>query len=132
MRARGVVAVAGAALVLSSTVASAHHTPKRDRVKWPERPVTVHDLKARGIPYQRFVALARCEQPGREYGGVKWHTPGNWTYQGGTGMYRGTHASVGHPYSGNIGAENWTVQVLVANAVRARYGIRAWGAWRCF
>lgn len=129
---RRAVALTGAALVLSSTAASAHHTPKRDRVTWPKAPVTVHDLKARGIPFQRYVSLGRCEQPGNGYGGVRWQTPGSWTYQGGTGMYRGTHQSVGHPYSRNIGAERWQTQVLVASRVATRYGITAWGAWRCF
>jgi hypothetical protein len=105
---------------------------QRDRAEWPKYPVTTRDLVRRGIAWRRFVALGRCEQPGSGYGGVRWNTSSSWTWQGGTGMYRATHQSVGHPYNRNIGATNWQTQVLVAERVRLRYGITSWGAHKCW
>lgn len=113
-------------------VAQEQEQAKRDKAYWPEYPVTTRDLERRGVPWRKFVSLGRCEQPGSEFGGVKWTTPAGWKWQGGTGMYRGTHQAVGHPYNKNIGATSWQTQVLVAERVRQRWGITAWGAHRCW
>lgn len=126
---RRAIAVALCALSVASAAAA---TP-RDRAYWPKYPVTTHDLEVRHVEWRKFVNLARCEAgPGPGYGRVRWQTPRGWTYQGGTGMYSRTHQSVGHPYQRDIGQANWQTQVLVAERVRQRYGITAWGAHACW
>lgn len=103
---------------------------KRDRMQFPPSP-TRADVARRVPDWQGFVRLGRCEQPGpSKYGdGVRWDHPGP-TWGGGVGLYRGTWHTAGSPYrvfSGN----KWET-ILVADAVRDRFGITAWGAWRCF
>jgi hypothetical protein len=86
------------------------------------------DVKKRVPDWYRFIRLGRCEQPGRGKWGVNWDQNGP-TYGGGLGIYRGTWWSVDPPYPlwGTI-----PQTLLVADAIRDRFGITAWGAWRCF
>lgn len=100
----------------------------RDRLPFPPNP-TMLDLSKRVPDWFRFVRLARCEQPGEGRYGVDWSNQGP-TYGGGLGIYKGTWYAAGTPYplwSGSI-----PETLLVADAIRDRFGITAWGAWRCF
>lgn len=107
-------------------------TVKRDRMEWPPSP-TMRDLRVRGVNVRKFLALGRCEAgPGDGYGGVRWHTPSGWKWQGAYGLYYSTHQSVGHPYGSDAGSMTWQQQTLVAERVRLRYGIGAWGAASCW
>ena len=102
----------------------------RARMPFPPNP-TRADVAARVPDWQGFVRLGRCEQPGpSRYGdGVRWDHPGP-TWGGGVGLYRGTWAAAGSPYPVFSG-DKWET-ILVSDAVRDRWGITAWGAWRCF
>ena len=106
---------------------------KRDRTYWPPQPITERDLRVRGVNVEAFARLGICEA-GRGSGafGVRWNTPYGWTWQGGLGMYRGTHQSVGHPYERDIGQASWQTQMLVGHRVMLKYGITAWAAHRCY
>jgi hypothetical protein len=103
---------------------------KRDRLKFPPNP-TKRDVAKRVPDWQGFVRLGRCEQPGRsKYGdGVRWDHPGP-TWGGGVGLYRRTWQAAGSPYRVFSG-DKWET-ILVSDAIRDRFGITAWGAWRCF
>ena len=117
----------------SPLTASNSRQARRNRLTWPPAPVTAADLRARRVQVARFVNLAKCEAGyGDGAHGVRWRTPAGWKWQGGLGLYFRTHASVGHPYGADLGRVPWRAQVLVADAVRKRYGIRAWSAWRCW
>lgn len=102
----------------------------RDALRFPPNP-THADLVKRVPDWFRFVRLGRCEQPGpSKYGdGVRWDHPGP-TWGGGVGLYRGTWLAAGSPYPVFSGSRPETI--LVADAIRDRFGITAWGAWRCF
>jgi hypothetical protein len=105
-----------------------HKHRARDALRFPPNP-TMADVRKRVPDWWGFVRLGRCEQPGDGKWGVAWGNPGP-TYGGGTGIYKGTWAASGSPYptfTGSIPAE-----ILTADAVRDRFGITAWGAWRCF
>lgn len=105
---------------------------KRDKMDWPPNP-TVRDLRVRKVNIRKFLALGRCEAgPGDGYSGIRWHTPGGWKWQGAYGLYYSTHQSVGHPYGADAGSMTWQEQTLVAERVRLRYGIGAWGAASCW
>lgn len=105
---------------------------KRDKVKWPTNP-TARDLRVRGVNIRKFIALGKCEAGyGGGYGGVRFRTPSGWKWQGAYGMYFRTHQSVGHPYGSDAGSMTWQEQTLVAERVRIRYGIHAWGAASCY
>lgn len=103
---------------------------KRDRMPFPPNPKR-SDVSKRVPDWQGFVRLARCEQPGpSKYGdGVRWDHPGP-TWGGGLGIYRSTWYAAGSPYKLWSG-DKWET-ILVADAIRDRFGITAWGAWRCF
>jgi hypothetical protein len=103
---------------------------KRDRLTFPPRP-TKADVVKRVPDWEGFVRLGRCEQPGlSKYGdGVRWDHPGP-TWGGGVGLYTRTWDSAGAPYK-RFSGDKWET-ILVADAVRDRFGITAWGAWRCF
>lgn len=112
-------------LVIACNITSA---APRDKVKFPKNP-TMEDVKKRVPDWRGFVRLGRCEQPGRGKWGVNWSHPGP-TWGGGLGIYKRTWYAAGSPYrlwSGSI-----PETILVADAVRDRFGITAWGAWRCF
>lgn len=105
---------------------------KRDRMEWPPNP-TARDLRVRGVNVRKFIALGKCEAGhGAGYAGVRWHTPRGWKWQGAFGLYYSTHQSVGHPYGSDAGSMTWQEQTLVAERVRLRYGIGAWGAASCY
>jgi hypothetical protein len=105
---------------------------KRDALRWPQNP-TAKDLRVRGVNVQKFLALGKCEAgPGPGYAGIRWETPRGWRWQGAYGMYYSTHQSVGHPYGADAGSMTWQEQTLVAERVRQRYGIGAWGAASCY
>ena len=108
-----------------------HEREARDKLRWPPRPVTHRDMVVRVPDWYRFVKLGRCEQPGpSKYGdGVNWSHPGP-TWGGGVGLYRQTWYAAGSPYPAFSGSRPETI--LVADAIRDRFGITAWGAWRCF
>lgn len=121
-----------AAAVLPLGVSSGDASSARDRVEWPTNP-TARDLRVRGVNVRKFLALGRCEAGrGNGYGGVRWRTPRGWKWQGAYGMYFSTHQSVGHPYGSDAGSMTWQEQTLVAERVRLRYGIHAWGAASCY
>lgn len=103
---------------------------KRDATKFPPNP-TRRDVEKRVPDWQGFVRLARCEQPGySKYGdGVRWGHPGP-TWGGGLGIYRSTWHAARSPYRLWSG-DKWET-ILVGDAIRDRFGITAWGAWRCF
>jgi hypothetical protein len=101
---------------------------KRDALRFPPSP-TMNDLKKRVPDWFGFVRLGRCEQPGPGKWGVRWDHPGP-TWGGGVGLYRGTWQAAGSPYRVFSGSIPETI--LVADAIRDRFGITAWGAWRCF
>lgn len=102
----------------------------RDGLKFPPNP-TRADVAKRVPDWQGFVRLGKCEQPGpSKYGdGVRWDHPGP-TWGGGVGLYRQTWQAAGSPYPVFSG-DKWET-ILVSDAVRDRFGITAWGAWRCF
>lgn len=102
----------------------------RDGMKFPRNP-TRRDVAKRVPDWRGFVRLGRCEQPGAsKYGdGVRWAHPGP-TWGGGLGIYRGTWYTARSPYRLWSG-DKWET-ILVADAIRDRFGITAWGAWRCF
>jgi hypothetical protein len=107
-------------------------TVKRDRMEWPPNP-TARDLRVRSVNVRKFIALGKCEAGhGSGYAGVRWHTPRGWKWQGAYGLYYSTHQSVGHPYGTDAGSMTWQQQTLVAERVRLRYGIGAWGAASCW
>lgn len=103
---------------------------RRDRMDFPPKP-TKRDVAKRVPDWRGFVRLGRCEQPGRsKYGdGVRWNHPGP-TWGGGLGIYRSTWYLARSPYKLWSGSK-WET-ILVADAIRDRFGITAWGAWRCF
>lgn len=104
----------------------------RARLTWPSNP-TIHDLRVRGVNVRKFIALGKCEAGhGSGYGDVRWNTPRGWKWQGGYGLYYRTHQSVGHPYGSDAGSMTWQEQTLIAERVRLRYGIHAWGAASCY
>lgn len=105
---------------------------KRDSQFWPSAPVTTRDLKVRGVNIRAFARLGICEAgPGSGAFGVRWNTPSGFEYEGGLGMFRSSHYSVGHPY-GSMNTANWQTQMLVAERLKMRYGITAWTAHRCY
>lgn len=112
-----------AVVVLMAGISAARSAP----VRFPKNP-TMLDVKKRVPDWYRFVRLARCEQPGSGKWGVDWDNSGP-TYGGGLGIYKGTWYTAGSPYPlwGTI-----PETLLVADAIRDRFGITAWGAWRCF
>lgn len=74
-----------------------------------------------------WLAVGRCEQPGREYGGVRWSHPGP-TYQGGLGFYAASwDAFKPKGYPDNAGDATWRQQMIVAQRL---YDAVGWG-WGC-
>lgn len=102
----------------------------RDRMQFPPNP-TRADVAKRVPDWRGFVRLGRCEQPGAsKYGdGVRWAHPGP-KWGGGLGIYRRTWYTARSPYRLWSG-DKWET-ILVGDAIRDRFGITAWGAWRCF
>lgn len=134
MNIRKVAAIAAVAAAAAVSYGAGHvdAAPHRDKVQWPTDP-TARDLRVRGVNVRKFLALGRCEAGrGDGYGGVRWRTPPGWKWQGAYGMYYTTHQSVGHPYGSDAGSMTWQEQTLVAERVRIRYGIHAWGAASCY
>lgn len=134
MNIRKVAAIAALSVAAAVSYGAGHGdaAPPRDKVEWPTNP-TARDLRVRGVNVRKFLALGRCEAGrGDGYGGVRWHTPPGWRWQGAYGMYYATHQSVGHPYGSDAGSMTWQEQTLVAERVRIRYGIHAWGAASCY
>lgn len=80
-----------------------------------------------------WLAMGRCEQPGNEWGGVRWSHPGP-TYQGGLGFWYGTWDSFKQGTSAasidNAGDATPMQQIEVARKIRDRHGYRAWGCAR--
>jgi len=103
---------------------------KRDAMKFPPNP-TRRDVAKRVPDWRGFVRLGRCEQPGRsKYGdGVRWSHSGP-TWGGGLGIFRSTWHAARSPYRLWSG-DKWET-ILVADAIRDRFGLTAWSAWRCF
>lgn len=83
-----------------------------------------------GDDVETWLAIGRCEQPGNEWGGVRWSHPGP-TYQGGLGFWYGTWDSFKQGTSAeqidNAGQATPQQQMEVARNIRDRYGYRAWG-----
>ena len=74
-----------------------------------------------------WLRVAKCEQPGKGYGGVNWKHQGP-RYQGGLGFYSGSwDAYKPKGYPDNAGDATWRQQMIVANRLWARAG---WG-WGC-
>jgi hypothetical protein len=97
---------------------------------WPPRPVTVRDLRVRGIEYKRWANLALYEAgKGSGYWGVRWNTPPGYRWAGGLGIYAPNGPAVGSPY-GNINVLEWPAQVLIAQRIADRWGMSAWTAYR--
>lgn len=96
----------------------------------PEPEVQGEAVVADGDDVEAWLAIGRCEQPGNEWGGVRWSHPGP-TYQGGLGFWYGTWDSfkAGTSAEGidNAGDATPAQQMEVARNIRARYGYRAWG-----
>jgi len=120
MKAPVVVALLSAIIALPALPAHAAPYPpakiaKKEKRKLPKR----HAL---------WLAIGRCEQPGRGYGGVNWKHRGP-TYQGGLGFWYGTWASFKEPkMPSNAGDASWRHQMWVANKLYARYGgTSPWG-----
>jgi hypothetical protein len=86
-----------------------------------------------GDDIEIWLAMGRCEQPGNEWGGVRWSHPGP-TYQGGLGFWYGTWDSFKQGTSAagidNAGQATPMQQIEVARKIRDRYGYRAWGCAR--
>jgi len=103
---------------------------KRDALRFPRNP-TKADVVRRVPDWEGFVRLGKCEQPGpSKYGdGVRWDHPGP-TWGGGVGLAYTTWQAAGSPYRVFSGSK-WET-ILVSDAIRDRFGITAWGAWRCF
>lgn len=102
----------------------------RNAQKFPPKPTKV-DVVRRVSDWEGFVRLGRCEQPGySKYGdGVRWGHQGP-TWGGGLGIYKSTWYAANSPYRLWSG-DKWET-ILVGDAIRDRFGITAWGAWRCF
>lgn len=123
---------AGTDVTKEQCLRSLRSQAKRDKLEWPPNP-TARDLRVRGVNIKKFLALGRCEAGyGGGYAGVRFSTPSGWKWQGAYGMYYTTHQSVGHPYGPDAGSMTWQEQTLVAERVRLRYGIHAWGAASCY
>lgn len=77
-----------------------------------------------------WLAMGRCEQPGNEWGGVRWSHPGP-TYQGGLGFWHGTWDQYKRGTSAasidNAGQATPMQQIEVARKIRDKHGYRAWG-----
>ncbi len=100
----------------------------RDHLRFPPHP-TMRDLVHRVPDWFGFVRLGRCEQPGSGRWGVAWGHQGP-TYGGGTGIFRSTWYTAGSPYT--LWSASIPEEILVADAIRDRFGITAWGAHGCF
>lgn len=113
----------------SSFVCYASADAKQKTQQFPPHPTMVQ-MKQRVPDWMGFVRMGRCEQPSRtEKYGVAWHNQGP-TWGGGLGIYKQTWYAAGSPYrlwSGSI-----PETILVADAIRDRFGITAWGAHACF
>lgn len=101
---------------------------KRDAMPFPPHP-TMRDLARRVPDWSAFVRLGRCEQPGSGKWGVAWGHKGP-TYGGGMGIFRQTWYTAKSPYK--LWSSSIPEEILVADAIRDKFGITAWGAWRCF
>jgi hypothetical protein len=97
-------------------------------MKFPPNP-TMAEMKKRVPDWYGFVRLGRCEQPGSGMYGVSWGHPGP-TYGGGTGIYKGTWYAAGSPY--RLWSSSIAEEILVADAIRDRFGITAWGCHAAF
>lgn len=79
--------------------------------------------------YKLWIAIGRCEQPGKGAWGVRWSHPGP-SYQGGLGFYHATwdgYKPRGYP--ADAGQATWRQQMTVANIVARRVGFSAWSCW---
>jgi len=78
-----------------------------------------------------WVAVGRCEQPGKGYKGVNWSHPGNGRgggFQGGLGFYhRSWDAYKPKGYPADAGQATWRQQMIVANRL---WRMAGWG-WGC-
>ena len=76
-----------------------------------------------------WIAMGRCEQPGRGAWGVNWSHTGP-TYQGGLGFYYRTWQGwKPKGYPSNAGYATWRQQMNVANRVANDVGFSAWSCW---
>jgi hypothetical protein len=76
-----------------------------------------------------WIAMGRCEQPGRGAWGINWSHRGP-TYQGGLGMFHATWDGWRpRHYPGNAGDASWRQQMNVANRVARDVGFSAWSCW---
>lgn len=87
--------------------------------------------KSKPKNHDLWLAVGRCEQPGREYGGVRWSHPGSGGdggYQGGLGFWhRSWDAFKPKGYPANAGDATWRQQMIVAQRL---YDAVGWG-WGC-
>ena len=79
--------------------------------------------------WRLWIAMGRCEQPGRGAWGVNWSHTGP-TYQGGLGFYYATwqHWKL-KGYPSNAGYATWRQQMIVAQRVANSVGYSAWSCW---
>ena len=76
-----------------------------------------------------WIAMGRCEQPGKGAWGVRWSHTGP-TYQGGLGFYYRTWLGwKPKHYPANAGDATWRQQMNVANRVARDVGFSAWSCW---
>lgn len=93
---------------------------------FPANP-TMKEMQARVPDWRLFICIGQNEQPGPGAYGIRWTHPGP-TWGGGLGIYKTTWYAARSPYrlwSGDV-AET----ILVADAVRDRFGISAWSSYR--
>lgn len=101
----------------------------RSTERFPAHP-TMSDVQRLVPDWRGFIRLGRCEQPSSsEKYGVDWHNQGP-VYGGGLGIYKQSWYAAGSPYTLWSGSIPETI--LVADAIRDRFGITAWGASACF
>jgi hypothetical protein len=79
--------------------------------------------------WKLWIAMGRCEQPGKGAWGVRWSHTGP-TYQGGLGFYYRTWQGwKPKHYPSNAGYATWRQQMNVANRVARDVGFSAWSCW---
>lgn len=129
MKVRFIIAFIAAVIVVLPFVSAINAAQSRKQMKFPPNP-TMKEMKQRVPDWYGFVRLGRCEQPSsHEKYGVAWHHQGP-TWGGGLGIYKSTWYAAGSPYALWSGSIPETI--LVADAIRDRFGITAWGAHACF
>lgn len=99
---------------------------QRAKLRFPQNP-TMQEMKARVPDWRLFICIGQHEQPGAGPYGIRFDHQGP-TWGGGLGIYRQTWYAAGSPYrlwSGDVAQT-----ILVADAVRDRFGISAWDSYR--